>query len=59
MEPRIFIGLLQVRFINLIYMHFVHKSLHTPYCIPASTAGNQSQEALQRALEHIHPSRLT
>ena len=26
----------QVRFINLIPMHFFHKSLHTPYCFSAS-----------------------
>ena len=28
---------IQVRFINLIPMHFFHKSLHTPWCIPSST----------------------
>ena len=28
---------IQVRFINLIPMHFFHKSLHTPWCIPPST----------------------
>ena len=33
---------------------FFSESLHTPYCIPASTEGNQNQKALQKALEHIH-----
>ena len=30
--------IIQVLFINLIPKQFFHKSLHTPYCIPASTA---------------------
>ena len=33
-----FVLTLQVRFINLISMQFLHKSLHTPLCIPTSVA---------------------
>ena len=43
-------------FINLIPLssYFFHKSLHTPIVLHTQMQGNQSQEALQRALEHIH-----
>ena len=45
---------IQVRFINLIPMHFFTSHYINPSVFQLQLQGNQSQEALQRALEHIH-----
>ena len=45
---------IQVRFINLIPMHFFVSHYITPSVFHHQLQGNQCQETLKRALEHIH-----